>query len=117
MALYVVDYQGNPKKPYKLIKRISYKSTTYGKWVIVPFGRRSDGATGAVDLIDSDVFWIHDELCDQGEFEDGTKCTNWMCSTVLSEVLKRDGHWIRARYWFVATFLFGGGKARENGMW
>lgn len=97
-------------------KLITYFSVRYQKWISVPAGYKSDGATGAKD-ISGDSWWIHDKLCDDGTFDDGTKCTNWQASKILSDVLKKEGRWFRARTWFVATWLFGGGKARNNGMW
>ena len=101
---------------YFLKYDINYYSKRYDKVVIVPLGYESDGATGAID-IHSEAWWIHDKLCDTGVFEDGTLCTNWQASQVLSDVLRKEGRWIRAQYWFTFTWLFGGGKARDNGMW
>ena len=49
-------------------------------------------------------------------FSDGTLCTNWQASKILSDILKSEGRWFRSRSWFAATWLFGGGKARNNGM-
>lgn len=94
---------------------ILYYSKRYNKSVSVPKGYESDGATGARD-INSKAWWIHDILCDKGEWLDGTLCTNWQASTVLSDVLKEEGRWFRARTWWLATWLFGGGEARKNGM-
>lgn len=75
----------------------------------------SDGATGALD-IHSDAWWIHDQLCDTGCFDDGHKISNWDASTVLGDVLWSEGHRMRSIYWWFATFFGGGGKARENGL-
>jgi hypothetical protein len=101
---------------YILPKTIKYYSPRYKKWITVPEGYASDGATGAIDIY-SRSWWIHDKLCDTGKFDDGTPCTNWQASKVLSDVLAEEGHWLRAQYWFTFTWLFGGGEARENGMW
>lgn len=94
---------------------IVYYSKRYNKHVVVPRDYPSDGATGARD-IDSKSWWVHDKLCDDGCWQDGTPINNWECSQVLQDILLSEGRWARARYWFWSTWLFGGGKARENGM-
>ncbi len=94
-------------------QRLDYYSERYDKHVIVPTGYPSDGATGAID-IDSDGWWVHDKLCDTGTWEDGTPCTNFQASTVLSDILRSEGRWARAIYWWPFTYLFGGGKCRDN---
>jgi hypothetical protein len=103
------------KKKYTNKKEIRYYSRRYNKWVIVPVGYPSDGATGAID-IDSESWWVHDKLCDTGTWEDGTCVSNWQASYVLSDILWNEGRWARAKYWFLFTWLRGGGKCRENGM-
>ena len=100
---------------YLCPKRIYYRSKRYNKVVIVEKGYPSDGATGAVD-VDSRAWWVHDKLCDTGVFEDGTKCKNWQASMILGDILQEDGFYFRRFRWILPTFLFGGGKARENGM-
>lgn len=97
-------------------KEFTYHCTRYNKHITVPINYHSDGATGARD-IDSKCWWVHDVLCEYGKFNDGTKCTNWQASTILSDILKSEGRWFRARSWFIATWLLGGGKARDNGMY
>lgn len=94
----------------------TYYSWRYDKFVTVKAGFESDGATGARD-INSLSWWVHDVLCDYGVFDDGTPCNNWQASAILSDILKAEGRWFRARTWFVMTWLFGGGKARDNGMY
>jgi hypothetical protein len=96
-------------------KRIEYYSERYDKKVTVPYGYPSDGATFAVDIY-SDGWWVHDKLCDTGMWDDGTRCTNWQASMVLSDILKAEGRWARRWYWKWFTFLGGGGEARKNGM-
>lgn len=100
---------------YRLNETIVYRSPRYGKTITIPSGRISDGATGAMDIT-SRGWWIHDELCRQGMWDDGTKLTNWQCSQVLQDVLESEGRYWQAKRWFYATWLFGGGKARKNGM-
>ncbi len=94
-------------------KKLVYYSKRYNKYITVHKGYQSDGATGAIDIT-SDGWWVHDVLCDTGEFDDGTKCTNWQASTILSDILRSEGRWLRAIYWFPATWLFGGGECRKN---
>ena len=93
-----------------------YYSHRYNKYITVPEGYVSDGATGAID-ISSKGWWVHDVLCEYGKFNDGTPCNNKQASQILSDILKSEGRYIRSVTWFFATWLFGGGKARDNGMW
>lgn len=100
---------------YRVIKNIGYYSRRYGNWIVVEKGDRSDGATCAPDL-DSFGWLFHDELCNDGIFEDHEKCNNLQASAVLSDIMAEEGRWFRRASWFCATWLFGGGKARKNGM-
>lgn len=100
---------------YVLQKTMGYHSPRYDKWVMAKLGDVFDGATGALD-IDSRGWIFHDVLCRDGCFEDGTPCNNWQASMVLKDILKEDGKWFRKYTWFAATWLFGGGKARDNGL-
>lgn len=100
---------------YRLNEPIVYFSPRYAKTITAPAGRTSDGATGAPDIT-SRAWWIHDELCLRGCWDDGTPINNWQCSQVLQDVLAEEGRYWQAKRWFWATWLLGGGKARENGM-
>jgi len=112
----------DPPFKYQLIDKIDYYSKRYNKYINVPKGYKSDGATGAIDIEDSISWWVHDKLCDTGMFSDNTRCTNWQASVILSDILRSE--WginkplriLRAYAWLPATFLFGGGEARKNGM-
>jgi len=104
---------GKPK--YNCPKEIRYWSKRYKKLIVVSKDYPSDGATFAVDIY-SDSWWVHDKLCDTGVFEDGTPCTNLQASKICRDILYSEGRWARGTYWLWATFLLGGGKARENGM-
>lgn len=95
---------------------VTYYSPRYKKSVTVQAPYKSDGATSAPD-IDSDGWWFHDVLCDRGTWDDGSKLTNWQCSTVLYDVMRDEGqNWFRCTRWRHCTFLVGGGEARKNGM-
>ncbi len=100
---------------YRVLENIAYFSKRYNKWVGVEKGDRSDGATFAQDL-DSFGWIFHDELCNDGAFENGVTCNNWQASHVLTDIMKVEKYWFRTRSWFWATWLFGGGKARNNGL-
>lgn len=100
---------------YRVLENIAYFSHRYQKWIGVEKGDRSDGATYAKDI--NSFGWIfHDELCNDGTFERGVKCNNWQASNVLTDIMKDEGYWFRAKTWFWSTWIGGGGKARENGM-
>lgn len=100
---------------YRCPAEIRYYSERYGEWVVVPEGRWSDGATGALDLW-TRAWWVHDEICRSGRWHSGSRITNWQASAVISDILREEGRWIRACVWLVFTFLLGGGHARRNGM-
>ncbi len=101
---------------YRVIKSKSYFSKRYQKRIdILTTDKPYDGATGAFD-IDSFGWLFHDVLCRDGCFSDKSKCTNLQASLVLSDILSEEGRWFRQGSWFFATWLFGGGKARKNGM-
>lgn len=103
------------KKPYVALMPFSYYSKRYGKHVHIPQGMDSDGATGAWDIT-SLGWWVHDRLCNTGQWGDGTRCTNWQASMVLFDILRSEGRWWRDHWWLWSTFLFGGGKCRKNGL-
>lgn len=111
----VISATDGKKLGYEVKENLAYWSVRYRKWVTIKKGDKSDGATSAPD-IDSWCWLIHDDLCNFGVFEDGSKCTNWQASKILSDILRTEGKWLRSFTWFTATWLFGGGKARGNGM-
>ena len=111
----ILDGSGNVLG-YKVKKKKSYYSFRYGKTLTIkPTDLPYDGATYAID-IDSFGWLFHDVACRDGCFDDGSKCTNWQASQILSDILKEEGRWFRSKTWLAATWLFGGGKARKNGM-
>lgn len=100
---------------YTVNENIAYFSEKYQEWIGCEKGDRSDGATFAKDL--NSFSWLfHDELCNDGTFEDGTPCNNWQASSVVYEILDIEGYWFRKRSWAVGTWIGGGGKARDNGL-
>ena len=116
-------------KDYLLCECINYYSPRYKKWVRLPIGYPSDGATCAPDLtgpikctykgepfLASLFWWVHDKLCDDGTWAHGTPCYNWQIVMVAKDIMKEEGHWIRDFWWASVMFIFGGGKARDNGM-
>jgi len=94
-----------------------YYSLTYGKWVYIEAGFKSDGATGALDLKDSWSWWVHDELCESAVWQDGSPCSAEEASQVISDVLDAEGHMIRRFTWKWATFLFGSWKIKRRAGW
>lgn len=100
---------------YLCPKQIDYYSKRYDKYVTVIKDYPSDGASGAID-INSTAWWVHDVLCDKGTFDDGSECNNWQASMILRDILWNEGFWFRSLTWRPMTHLFGGGKARDNGM-
>lgn len=83
-----------------------YYSRRYKKGVTIPPGFVSDGATFAPD-IDSKGWWFHDWLKDIKQWDDGSYCSNWQASWVLSDILREEGRYIRSVTWFLATLIYG----------
>ncbi len=108
-----VDRDGNLR--YVTTHEIWYYSKRYNRWVVLEQYFESDGATGAYD-INSFGWLVHDKLCDTGKFNNNDKCNNWQASKVLSDILDDENRWFRKHTWFWGTWVFGGGKARKNGM-
>lgn len=98
---------------YEVTKRYVFKFMGYEKAIHAGFP--SDGATYARDL-NTDAWLIHDSMCALPYWDCGTPIPNIVGSAVLACVLYRDGYWIEAIPWFIATFLFGGGEMRKIGM-
>lgn len=92
----------NSIKRYVLDEDYTYHSDRYDKDVILRKGYTSDGATGAFDIV-SAAWWIHDKLCEDMAWSDGTPCTRWQGSRVCSDILKAEGRWARQFYWRYAT--------------
>ena len=109
------DFTHPSGKPYALCSPVCYLSERYKKHVFMRAGYRSDGATGGSDVV-SLAWFVHDKLCETGVFRDGTPCTVWQASRILSDILHEEGRHAREKIWFLPTLLFGGGKCRDNGI-
>ncbi len=101
---------------YRLLEPLHYLSVRYGKFISAPKGYKSDGASWAQD-IHSVSWWVHDVMCTRGTWDGGIPCTNWQASMVLFDILWDEKRYVRSLYWPIFTWLLGGGKARENGLW
>ncbi len=129
---------------YELLEEYVYYSRTFNRTKTIPAGRKSDGATWARDVGAKErgwrkywalavekfiqkylhirgskkrtaAFFVHDEFCLDGVWDDGTKISNFICSMIISMILYTDGYLFEAYTWFPATFLGGGGEAKKNG--
>lgn len=80
-----------------------YFSSRYNTHVVLPKGYKSDGASGPAEDIVSTGWWVHDKLYEDKKWADGTKCSPWQSSMVLSDILHAEGRWFRAFTWFWAT--------------
>ncbi len=100
---------------YEVTETYTYYSKRYNRYLTIKDGFYSDGATGAAD-VDTDAWIVHDHICRYAVWDDATKIDNWTASTVLADILWADGYKIRSVTWWIATYLFGGGAARKNGM-
>ena len=78
---YVDLYCPDDGYKYVFLDHVTYYSKHYDKCVSVKHGDLSDGASGAAD-INSLAWWVHDQLCRTGEFDDGTLCNNWQASKI-----------------------------------
>ena len=101
---------------YEVREQYRYYSPRYNRTIPIPERFYSDGATRARDLPNTDAWIIHDHICRYAVWDDGAQIDNWTASTVLADLLWRDGYKLESVYWWWGTYLFGGGAARKNGM-
>ena len=111
---YLVTTNDAGDTDYVLDTPVMYWSPRYENFIRIPSGYHSDGSTGALD-IHSLSWWVHDKICNDPTFEDETPITAWMAASVLYDILRSEGRWIRARTWRYSTFFMGCTKARKNG--
>lgn len=99
---------------YIVDEQIKYYSERYKKYITVPKGFKSDGATMAIDIVS--LGWVvHDRICEVPFFDDGTSISAWKAANILSDILKQEKRWFRSFSWKYTTFLFGCKKSRLNG--
>ena len=104
-------------KKFMMLRDIIYWSQRYKHYIKAPAGFKSDGASGAVDLEGSWSWLMHDVLCDNACWEDGSPLSNWQASWVLRDILSAEGYSVRKFTWFYMTFLFGGRKVKKRNGW
>ncbi len=111
----------NPDKyngmKFCLMKASSMYSKRYSKWVYLPLGFKSDGATFARDLTGSWSWLFHDILCETAHFTDGTPCTAWQASMILKDILCAEGRKFRRYSWKWATFFGGSWNNKKKAGW
>ena len=122
---YKVTGYVNGTVDYHLLFAEPYWSNRYEKKKTLKDNMYSDGASGALDVPGSLSWWVHDAICNNPFWDDGTPITAWQAATVLSDILFSEGRraknisaitsTARGYYWFWATFLFGCKKSRANG--
>ena len=102
---------------YTLLENVHVFSERYQRSIFGFLGEEYNGADSAIDL-NPLCFIPHDILCRDTCFADGTPCTNHQASMVYFDQMRRYGH-SRARSLvrYLATFLFGGHKIKENNGW
>ncbi len=135
----LIKYEKAEGGGYVLLEDYKYYSKRYNRTITLRKRMWSDGATGFIDLgstgfwarvftwlkkkihkiahsFKSAWFFVHDQICNEGMWDDGTLIDNWTASTVAGDILWVDGWRLLSVPVWWATYLFGGGKARENGM-
>jgi hypothetical protein len=101
---------------YLATKAYVYFSPRYRKALTIPQGYPSNGANAVKDKCPT-AFFVHDYICNEGEWDDETQMCNREASTVYADILKENGFWWRSKIRWLGTYLGGGGQARDNGMW
>lgn len=92
-------------KRYELLEDILYFSKRYNRVVYIEAPYRSDGASGAIDIA-SKGWWVHDKLCEDKAWADGSPCSAWQSSMVLYDIMVSEGYTVRAPVWAFFTFAF-----------
>lgn len=93
---------------YRLREEVRYISHRYGdRTITCPKGMVSDGASGPAEDIISKSFFIHDRVRTTRKWDNGDKCTNRQASFVLRDILLKEGRYVRACTWWIATFCWG----------
>lgn len=82
-----------------------YKSSRFDKVKTLPARFFSDGATGVPDPEGTDAWFMHDILCQDPYWDDGTPLSNADASLVLYDIAVRDGYNLFASAAWIATHL------------
>lgn len=93
---------------YTVVKEIKYYSERYQKYVTVPVGFPTDGATCFPDI--ESFFWtVHDWLVNGkgNDFDDGSHCSNWNASMIAADILWAEKRYLLAPVVFVGVWVFG----------
>ena len=110
-----VDPFRNNGAKYQKIGDTSHRGP-HGKTKTIPNERLSDGATCAKDLC-PEAFFLHDEICIDPFWDDGTAITNWSASMEYRHILIRNGFKTRGKIRFYFTFIFGGNFVKQSNGW
>jgi len=110
---YILKYSKRPDGLYVTHEAYRYYSERYQRHVFIKEGQVRDGASGAMD-IRSSSWWVHDQLCADACWYDGTPCTRSEAANVLYDILWDEGRYLRAHSWRAATYLFGCKAVRKN---
>lgn len=105
------------RRYYRLEKEYTYYSPKYDKFITVEAGVY-DGATWAFDTVPVEgnppSWLVHDQICNNPFWDDGSPISAWEAANVLSEILEANNYLIRSQTWKYATFAMGCKKARTN---
>jgi len=93
-----------------------YYSPRYDKRLTIPNGYPSNGADTVRDICPTG-FFCHDFCCNEGMWDNGSKMCNREASFIYYDILVafKVPKMIAMIRW-IGTFLFGGGRARKNGI-
>lgn len=100
------EYDTNTGR-YSLLRDISYYSPRFKKYKTVKTSFDSDGASGPAPDLSGWSWWVHDSLCLDEKWDDGSPCSVMDASLVLHDILKSECRPVRACTWFVATLGYG----------
>ena len=107
-------YEVIGKQQYRSLEDYVWKDPKNGKLIVIPKGTVSDGASGAYDVFGAS-WWVHDAICVDPHYEDGTPIGAHNAARILSHILRANGRLFRSVSWYVATYFFGCKNARKNG--
>lgn len=97
---------GKHHTSYITLEEIKWFSHRYQRWLTVPKGYESDGASGPAIDITSLSWWVHDWACDKKQWDDFTDITPTERSGIIFDLLMAEGRQVRAVYWAAATWVW-----------